>query len=508
MSRVSALARLEAMDAKRAVPITKFRHRRLSQRPLVVVPLSMAGEAGAPLAAIVGEARQAPTLLVVGQPRDRVQRFVFAADLGRKVMGHIDSCRIDRSDIPTKSGEARSFYTDAPQILVPNRGGIKFLADLGRACRFRETTGDYPVPEGVPEFGRWLTFLADSAEQAGTSMLMAATDLLAEHWATGQSGLEDQNLAALMAWIAPPAGTSVEQALLDAENPMLCPPAGPATDPEFDNTYLYPAIRAADAARALGDEAGMAAAQTELRELINEQIKPTWRMMWEAISLLRGVPEASRTGGRFASDCARFTGFSDAQDDPDARPQPTRDGAVAAARRLARLERALADYEADTALDDPFVLADRRSIGEAFAGEVIDTEPGRVVLSDKGRRTLRPLVSIRTLDPTRLADGTELISPHMPAGHKATIISTVLDGPASVVTVEVTAGMGTVKTPKPEAVPDVGRWVAYLPNPGWRPNPVFPDRENTPWTHTNTALPDTDGVIPDDATAEEWGDDD
>ncbi|MDE1674974.1 hypothetical protein [Nocardia gipuzkoensis] len=508
MSRVSALAHLEAMESTRAVPITRFRHRRLSPRPLVVAPLTMAGEAGAPLAAIVGDAKHAPTLLVVGQPRDRVQRFVFAADLARKIMGHIDSCRIDRHDHPARHGEARSFYTDAPQILVPNRGGIKFLADLGRACRFRETTGVYSVPEGVPELGRWLTFLADSAEQAGTSMLMSVTGLLTEHWATGQSSLEDQNLAALMAWIAPPPGTSVQQALLDAEDPAVCPPAGPATDPYFDNTHLAPAIKHLDAARTLGDQVALAAAQVELRELINEQIKPTWRMMWEAISLLRGVPEAPRAAGRFAGDRARFTGFSDIQDSGTALPQPTRDGAVAAARRLARLERALADYEADTALDDPFVLADRRSIGEAFAGEVIDTEPDRVVRSDKGRRVLRPLVTIRTLDPTRLADGTELISPHMPAGHKATIVSTELDEPTSVVTIEITAGMGTAKTPKPEAVPELGRSIAYLPNPGWRPNPLFPDRADLPWTHTIADLSESDGVIPDDAIAEEWGYDD
>ncbi|RMI28956.1 hypothetical protein EBN03_27860 [Nocardia stercoris] len=43
---------------------------------------------------------------------------------------------------------------------------------------------------------------------------------------------------------------------------------------------------------------------------------------------------------------------------------------------MARLERALADFEAETAMDDPFVLVDRRSIGEAFAGEVADIAIG------------------------------------------------------------------------------------------------------------------------------------
>ena len=79
MSRVSALAHLEAMETMTAVLLTRFRHRHLSDRPLVVVPLTMAGEAGIPLAAMVGDARRSPTLLVVGQPRNRDQRFAFAA---------------------------------------------------------------------------------------------------------------------------------------------------------------------------------------------------------------------------------------------------------------------------------------------------------------------------------------------------------------------------------------------------------------------------------------------
>lgn len=507
MSRVTALLRLEAMETTRAVPITQFRHRRLSSQPLVVVPLVMAGEGGAPLAAIVGRARSSPTLLLIEQPRDRVQRFVFAADLAREVMEHVDSCRVDRRGNPTAKSAARSYYTDAPQILVPNHGGIGFLATLGRACRFRQTGGDYPVPAGVPEFGRWLTFLTDSAEQAGTAMLMAVTDLLAEHWATGQSGLEDQNLASLMAWITLQPGADVEQAMLAAENPAVWPPAGPATDPTFDTEVLDPILRHLDDARAAGNGSALSAARTELRERIGEQINPTWRMMWQAIALLRAVPEAPSVERRFAGDRARFTAFSDRQDGPDARPQPTRDGAVAAARRLARLERALADFESETAMDDPFVLADRRSIGEAFAGEVIEIDRDRVVRSDKNRPTLRPLVTIRTLDPTRLADGTELISPHMPSGHKAIIVSTVRDQAASLVTVEVTAGMGTPKKPKPEAVPDLGRCVAYLPDPGWRSNPVFPDWDDLPWTHANPAVADSDGSFPSDASAEEWGDD-
>ena len=52
-------------------------------------------------------------------------------------------------------------------------------------------------------------------------MLLPVTAMLVEHWATGQSTLEDQNLVSLMAWIAPPDGLSVAQAMADAENPTV-----------------------------------------------------------------------------------------------------------------------------------------------------------------------------------------------------------------------------------------------------------------------------------------------
>ena len=80
----------------------------------------------------------------------------------------------------------------------------------------------------------------------------ALTDLLSRHWATGQSTLEDQHLGALLAWIDPPEGESGAEAALraelarDAEGQLLCPPAGPATDPAFDNKLLAPAIERYD----------------------------------------------------------------------------------------------------------------------------------------------------------------------------------------------------------------------------------------------------------------------
>ena len=51
-----------------------------------------------------------------------------------------------------------------------------------------------------------------------------------------------------MGWIAPWDGLSGPEAALEAEDPLRWPPAGPATDPSFDNEVLAPLIRSYDAA--------------------------------------------------------------------------------------------------------------------------------------------------------------------------------------------------------------------------------------------------------------------
>lgn len=89
MSVLTALAKAMAVAEAVAQPIATVRHVHCSDRPLVFLPLAMAGEANAPLAAMVGERRDAPRLLVVPQPRNRDQRFAFAADLASILLSYL-----------------------------------------------------------------------------------------------------------------------------------------------------------------------------------------------------------------------------------------------------------------------------------------------------------------------------------------------------------------------------------------------------------------------------------
>lgn len=499
MSLLSTLARLHAAQTGYAEPLSTVRHYHLVDEPLVIVPLNFAWEAAAPLAVMIGISRRDPALLVVPQPRNRDLRSAFFADLAGIVLPYITAHQGQTETLPTaKDGHERRRYLEAPQVLVPNRPALRYLGLLGRSTRFQQTQGRHPVDPAVPLLGRWLTFLVERAEHPGTSLLLPLTDLLASHWATGQSPTEDDNLAALLGWIDPPASMTGLQAALAAENPLLYPPAGPATDPGFDRAVLQPAIETYDRLRVTGDSVACERAVAALSKGLKPQLEPTWKLMWDGIALLRGLPEAQGTPTRWAADRQEFTNFSTYLAE-GGRPQPRRDHAVTAAARLNRLERAQAAYDAQRALDDPFVLAELRTAGEAFGGTVVAREPTRTARSPKGVTVLRPRFTLRTSDPLRIEPGKPLICPDR-HNQKAQICSVTRESESLLVVLEVTQGMGRPKSPRPDAVPQIGEEVCYAPDPGYWAQREFPALEETPWTHGG---PPGDPAPTDDEVIEE-----
>lgn len=308
------------VESGHAEPIRTVRHVHISDRPLVFIPLALAGEANAPLAAMIGDSPSSPAMLIVAEPRDRMERFAFTAELAGLLLKYIDSCDAD----------------DAPQILVPSPAAVAFTRLLGRSTRFRRTTGEYAVPASVPLLGRWLSFYAERGEHPASSLLLSATGMLAGHWATGQSATEDLNLGALLAWIDPLPGMTGAEAALLAEDPVRYPPAGPATDPTFDNEVLEPCVNAVRTARLTGRSLDRAVA--ELTDVLRSQLVPAWELMWRAVGSMRGLSPGRHVGSRWQKDVTAFAWHANhiREGGP---PQARRDGAVAAARRLAAVTR-------------------------------------------------------------------------------------------------------------------------------------------------------------------------
>lgn len=543
MSLIATLARLEAVSTGRAQPAATVRHRRLSERPLVLVPLTTAGEAGAPLGALVGTDRDAPHLLVVPQPRDRDLRFAFLAELADVVLPYIDGYAqaveaAERNETDPETGKRVKveveLCADAPQLILPSRAGVDFVRLLGRSMRFRRTAEQdpetpYPAPPRVPLLGRWLTHVGERARMPGSSLLPAMTDLLARHWSTGQSTLEDQHLGALLAWIDPPQGRSGAEAALEAElarddrGQLLHPPAGPATDPAFDNKLLAPAFERYDRARTAlaaaedgleaDDRLGtLTAAEQEIRALVLSRTRPTWEAVWRGLDLLRTLPEGAHVEERWTRDRWSFTGHRDRVTAGEP-PQPRRDDAVTAAGKLASREREQARLEAQEALDDPLVMAGRRLAGEAFAGEVVDV----VMTYSEGKRpSPRPLVTVRTEDRPHLGERAKVYRSlggkpqsaefagyeDSPEGTSEGSRDDSPDGGALVV-LKILDKMGRGKEPETGSVPEKGDRLCFtLFEHEQRGGAKLPDPEDTPWTHggpPGEAVQETaDAVTPED----------
>ncbi|MEU1280655.1 hypothetical protein [Streptomyces sp. NPDC005805] len=527
MSLIATLARLEAVESGRAQPLTTVRHRRVSERPLVLVPLTTAGEAGAPLGALVGTDPAEPRLLVVAQPRDRELRAQFLTELAEAVLPHLDAYADDvepaeRSETDPETGKKVKvevdLCADAPQIVVPGRAGVEYLRLLGRSTRFRRTAEQdpdtpYPAPPRVPLLGRWLTHYGERARVPGSSLLLAATDLLNRHWATGQSSLEDQHLGALLSWVDPPGGETGAEAALraelarDGEGQLLCPPAGPATDPAFDNRLLAPAMERFDRARRLleaaedgasADEklAELHRAEREIRRLVASVTRPTWDAVWRTLELVRALPEGSRVADRWTRDRWSFTAHRDRVRAGEP-PQPRRDDAVTAAQKLAARETAQAQLDAQEALDDPLVLASFRLAGEAFASEVLDVE---MAWSESKRPSPRPLVTVRTDDQPHLGERTKVFRSLGGKPQTAEFVRAEADG---VLVLRITDRMGRGKEPAEGSVPAKGDRIAWtLFEHEQRGGPKLPDPEETPWTHGGPPQTDLaerpDAVTPED----------
>jgi hypothetical protein len=521
---LTALARAEAAAVGRARRIRTVRHVHLSDRPLVVIPLQLAGEACAPLAVMVGDDPDKPRLLTVYEPRDRGRRFEFAADLAEVILGHLDGYLpaggdrgqegwglgawglggweagapnagsleppmreaspgpggADPGGADPGHGHLEPF-PDAPQLVVPNPNAARFLRLLGRSARFRRTDGEYPVRPTVPVLGRWLTHYAERAEVPGSALMLPMTTALAEHWATGQSDVEDANLAALLGWIDPPPGQTGQQAARAAEDPLRCPPAGPATDPTFDNEVLQGRMQAIRDAALSGDTAAMHRAQAAMDAVISDQLTPTWDLMWRGYALLAALPEAQHVAEHWSWDRRSFTDQVQWQRAGGA-PQARRDNAVSAARRLASLERTAQRVAIHRAYDDPLVMAEYRLTGDAFTGTVIEADPTRQDTNGKKAR-LRPWITVETADEVLAEPDTVLRSPARPS-QEATVIAVTAAAGRTRVVLELEKGMGRSLTPIPGSVPAVGDEVTYTTlKDEFQPSPDFPSREQTPWTH-------------------------
>lgn len=392
---MSDLVRLLRLDAAHSgVPQRRrmYRHRRIIDEPLVVVPFSMTSESSSIWAVAVGTARDRCEVFVCPDPRipalhaRTFHRFLTA------VRAYVEQhLRLDV--VPTSRGEDRHLARSLPQFIFPNRSAAALIltAVPDRFRRFRwqhshlEDSPDREDLGWLREGAMLLERIGVLGDVAASTLVVSLVDAVREVWVTGLSSAEESHLGMQAVW----SGTGDRRAAWDAEIRVQ---PGPGLNPLLDtwaNDEIIAKIGLPDGGVnpdwVTAVEAGPETARTEAlfnavlfgdppgRRPLGAIVHPdgfsgVWGLMWDQIDALRQVHEApsvvDRVDGERWSFASSVIG-------------PLSDGTMSPIRglwRTSRLASAAGDRaqfdEARQAIEDPLAQADLVCDGKAVAGEV------------------------------------------------------------------------------------------------------------------------------------------
>ena len=401
MSLVDLIMAAEAAQRRTAVRRTAYRHLHVADEPLVVVAYNLSGEAAAPLGITYGTGSSAAeaSLAVAAEPRNRESRFAAINSFASDFEAHLRPF-LTLTTVPTKSGGFRQVAVDAPQIVVPNRGTRAFLgARLGRSLRYLGLGDTHEVPEATQWTGSLLSWLAEHSNLPGQSVFLAMTESLSQHFVTGQSALEDENLATLLAWI----DGFPDDPLPDLER-LEDRAFGPVPNPRWEAT-LEPFVKAYSQGLRSDDHEKTTMAYQRVASEVLTALSLAYEATHRAIQILRAIDPALSVPLRWKRDIDEWSVH--ARRSASGIPRfARRHDALRSARALQRWSSAAEELETERAFDDPLVMAGLDAAGRCVSGVVRSLDiDNREVKPGNTRQSKVPLVRVTLAAPTRLLIG-------------------------------------------------------------------------------------------------------
>ena len=469
MSLIDLILAAEAARAGRAVRRTAYRHQHLVDRPLVVVAYNLSGEAAAPLGLMYGTDSD-PTrasLVVAAEPRNRESRFGAINDFAADFVRFVAPTLVMKTE-PKKGGGFRQMASLTPQIVVPNRATRSYLgARLGRSLRYLGLGETHDVPDDTQWTGAHLSWFAEHSHLPGQSMFLAMTESLSQHFVTGQSALEDENLATLLAWIDGLPGDLLAE--LESREQRAY---GPVPNPDWERP-LEPLVKAYSEGLRSGDAKKVQVAFDRVEDSVREALAEAYEATHHAIEILRTIDPAPSLRDRWANDHWEWSDH--ARRSAEGIPRfARRHDALRAARTLQRWSSMAEALEVDQAFDDPLVMARIDAEGRCVTGTVdsIDMENKEVKPGNK-QASVVPLIKVSLTAPTQLLEG-EVVRVTADRRVKCVIRSVDVTSATLAVTAQVKAlresGLGS------------GDDVMFVGLDPWEGmDPWAPDE--TPWTH-------------------------
>jgi hypothetical protein len=280
-----------------------------------------------------------------------------------------------------------------PQIIVPGDATARGLELL--ANRLRSSRGN----ARLRRLGRYLSYFTDRRHEPGQLALLAATEIVAKHWVTGQDPASDQHLAAALTWVDPPPGAPIWAAVAEAEAEVM----GINTDPRFDHDELE---RLLDRYREVRDWGGTRRQLQQVGWHIREALRPyllrQLERMNQALELLAGLKLAPHQNLTDMADVERseFLYFMDQRD--QGKLVTRRDSPKAAAVRLAARVAAAGQVAAALGLGEPVIRAEAVLAGRLVRGVV--RNPSRVRLAPRQFELTFDLDSAQAAPRARVGD--------------------------------------------------------------------------------------------------------
>lgn len=382
MSDIMVVARLLAHESGTAVRITRERGFPASARPMVLVPIEMAGESPSLFAMGIGDGVGTPAFEFCAEPRNRTQQYDFL----ERCVGHMMPFIEDWDRDPEL----------LPQIVTSSRKASVVVLQLLDFMHFRATR---PL---LRQIARRLHLLDGCYEQRDSAYLLDLPSHIGRLYATGQDEQADQHLAALLQWLRPADG-GIHDRVRKAEAIS----ASTSTDPELDNQYLSPLAEMLRKARLSGKEEAAEWARDKIGEFLLAEVMSRHSLIRMGLSVLREFPESAAADDIREADRERYDNF--------------RTRFVASDKKLGRglkghfgqvkfLERELAEsrIEALEARSVSGARAAARLKGEHLVGTVVGHQTSinnRRLIVEYEIRSEQDVLSLREGDELDLLDG-------------------------------------------------------------------------------------------------------
>lgn len=382
------VARLLAWRQGRAVRVASHCRVAISAEARILCPLQLSGEDATLHGFALGKAEGPPEILWVPDPRLRDDQHALFAQLG------------DRLGPWMRESVAAGVL---PQLWLPSGAALSLLDLLEERLRGQK--------EGEPGFllHASLAMFLRQSHLEGSQALEVATEALSAHWATGQQPGEDAHLGSLLAWIDPPMGVALTDALVAAERV----PMGVKTRPELDRDVLVPAVGAWNRARRTNDADGLARHAAAVELALRETLAPIFAATQRAIAQLRreALPALPMLDALVARDLGYFNAIfnppePEEGEEPKKRAHPIGHQAIA----LVTAEDALEQHAAALVHGDAVALAEARSRGNAVAARIAGVD-----IEKRGKKTFchLELVSSQAISRLRPGDAVSLLgAPH------------------------------------------------------------------------------------------------